>query len=141
MDILIDFDGTCVTHDFPRVGKNIGAEKVLKKLIDNGHRLILFTMRANRTENTPTGSEEILDVTGAFLDDAVNWFKENNIPLYGIQTNPTQHKWTTSPKAYGHLMIDDSSLGCPLTHCPKFSERPYVNWEEVDFRLRLMKII
>jgi len=32
MDIVIDFDGTCVTHDFPRVGKDIGAEPVLRKL-------------------------------------------------------------------------------------------------------------
>ena len=26
MDILIDFDGTCVAHEFPKVGKDIGAE-------------------------------------------------------------------------------------------------------------------
>lgn len=25
MTIAVDFDGTCVTHDFPKVGKNIGA--------------------------------------------------------------------------------------------------------------------
>lgn len=25
--INIDFDGTCVTHEFPNVGKSIGAEK------------------------------------------------------------------------------------------------------------------
>ena len=30
MDILIDFDGTCVTHEFPKVGKNIGAEQLSK---------------------------------------------------------------------------------------------------------------
>ena len=30
MDIIIDFDGTCVTHEFPNIGKDIGAEKVLK---------------------------------------------------------------------------------------------------------------
>lgn len=32
MDIVIDFDGTCVTHEFPLVGKDIGAVPVLKKL-------------------------------------------------------------------------------------------------------------
>ena len=26
MYIGIDFDGTCTTHDFPKVGKDIGAE-------------------------------------------------------------------------------------------------------------------
>ena len=29
MDILIDFDGTCVAHEFPKVGKDIGAVPVL----------------------------------------------------------------------------------------------------------------
>ena len=46
MTINIDFDGTCVTHEFPNVGKSIGADKVLKRLVDNGHHLILFTMRS-----------------------------------------------------------------------------------------------
>lgn len=32
MDIAIDFDGTCVTHEYPRVGNNIGAVPVLKKI-------------------------------------------------------------------------------------------------------------
>ena len=32
MDIAIDFDGTCVTHEFPLVGKDIGAAPVLKAL-------------------------------------------------------------------------------------------------------------
>jgi hypothetical protein len=135
MDILIDFDGTCVTHAFPEVGIDIGAKSVLKKLISSGHRLILFTMRANRAEKNPTGSEEILDVTGNFLDDAVNWFKERNIPLYGIQTNPTQKQWTTSPKAYGHMMIDDSALGCPLDLDHEISDRPFVDWKKVELML------
>jgi hypothetical protein len=46
MDILIDFDGTCVAHEFPKVGKDIGAVPVLKALVENGHNLILFTMRS-----------------------------------------------------------------------------------------------
>jgi len=28
MEICIDFDGTCVTHEFPKVGKDIGAVPV-----------------------------------------------------------------------------------------------------------------
>lgn len=47
MDIIIDFDGTCVTHEFPEVGKDIGAVSVLKELIKSGHNLILFTMRSD----------------------------------------------------------------------------------------------
>lgn len=30
MIIAVDFDGTCVTHEFPRVGAEIGAAEVLK---------------------------------------------------------------------------------------------------------------
>ena len=122
MDICIDFDGTCVTHEFPKVGKDIGAVPVLKELLSNGHNLILFTMRSD-TDKQP------------FLADAVDWFKKNNIPLYGIQENPTQAEWTVSPKAYGQMYIDDAALGCPLIY-PKdiagiSSRRPYVNWQTV----------
>lgn len=132
MEINLDFDGTCVTHDFPNIGKNIGAQKVLRMLVDKGHRLILFTMRGDRLESKNTDDPSIEDVTGTFLTDAVNWFKENNIPLYGIQTNPTQHTWTNSPKSYAPLMIDDSALGCPLKYDLELSPRPFVDWIEVE---------
>jgi hypothetical protein len=133
MTILIDFDGTCVTHDFPNVGQDIGAVPVLKRLVDNGHQLILFTMRSDRLESNGH-SDEFPEVSvGAFLQDAVDWFKKNDIPLYGIQTNPTQHTWTSSPKAYGQMIIDDTALGCPLERYSH--KRPYVDWEEVEYML------
>lgn len=115
MIINCDFDGTVVTHHYPEIGKDIGAIPILKKLTDNGHQLILFTMRS-----------------GKELDDAVNWFKQNNIPLYGIQTNPTQKSWTSSPKSLADLMIDDSALGCPLKYDPNLSLRYFVDWEIVE---------
>ena len=43
--ICVDFDGTCTTHDYPHIGKDIGAIQVLRDLVENGHKLILFTMR------------------------------------------------------------------------------------------------
>lgn len=141
MTINIDFDGTCVTHDFPRVGKEIGAVPVLKRLVENGHQLILFTMRSDRTEKKETNDPTIQDVTGEFLTDAVNWFKKHDIPLYGIQTNPTQHNWTTSPKSYAELMIDDSALGCPLRYDLQVSERPFVDWKAVEEGLENMKLL
>lgn len=131
MEINIDFDGTCVSHEFPLIGKDIGAVPVLKELVEKGHQLILFTMRSNRELKSPTGHSLIKDVTGMFLTDAVNWFKDNDIPLYGIQTNPTQLNWTTSPKSYAQLMIDDSALGCPLRYNPSISKRKFVDWEKV----------
>lgn len=136
--INIDFDGTCVTHDFPRVGKSIGAEKVLKRLVDNGHQLILFTMRSDRLESKPVIDPTIQNVTGKFLTDAINWFKDNDLPLYGIQKNPTQHNWTTSPKSYAELIIDDSSFGCPLRYDLELSDRPFVNWDLIELGLEQM---
>jgi hypothetical protein len=139
MVIAIDFDGTCVTHEFPNVGKDIGAAPVLKQLVDNGHQLILFTMRSNRGEKGEIKDPTIEDVTGPFLDDAIRWFKDNDIPLYGIQSNPTQREWTTSPKCYAQLYIDDAALGCPLIH-GEFTDdgekylrypRPHVDWVQV----------
>ena len=141
MIIAIDFDGTCVTHDFPRVGKDIGAVPVLKKLTDNGHKLILFTMRSNRNDNNPIDDKNIQNVTGQFLDNAVNWFKQNDIPLYGIQTNPTQTEWTTSPKAYAELYIDDAALGCPIKYDPELSKKHFVDWESVEISLKLKGLI
>ena len=138
MIIGIDFDGTCTTHEFPKVGKDIGAIPILKKLVDYGHQLILFTMRSDIDNPTQT-SDEILPIGGNYLTDAVNWFKENNIDLYGIQTNPEQKKWTHSPKAHCQLYIDDAGLGCPLRNDITLSDRPFVNWYLVEQMLDEME--
>lgn len=139
MEICIDFDGTCVTHEFPKVGQDIGAVPVLKELVKNGHNLILFTMRSDKNDNIGY-SVEIPEIhNGNFLTDAIEWFKSNDIPLYGIQTNPQQIEWTTSPKAYGQLYIDDAAYGCPLIHGKH--NRPYVCWDTVREGLVNMKLI
>ena len=123
MEINLDFDGTVVLHTFPDIDPtDIGAEKVLKDLVDKGHRLILFTMRSDE-----------------YLHDAVKWFSDRNIPLYGVQTNPTQHKWTNSPKSYAPIMIDDSALGCPLVHPDE--GRPYVDWVKIRKLLVERKVL
>ena len=135
MIIAIDFDGTCVTHEFPKIGKDINAVPVLKALVENGHQLVLFTMRSDIVN--PTGEDNELHLeSGNYLTEAVNWFKENEIPLYGIQTNPTQHTWTTSPKAYAQMYIDDAALGCPLKYDKEYAERPFVDWSVVRDMLK-----
>ena len=140
MNICLDFDGTCVTHDFPLIGKDIGAIPVLKKLVEKGHNLILFTMRSDI--ESPTGKgEELHLVGGNYLSDAVNWFIINEIPLWGIQVNPEQSTWTTSPKAYGHIYIDDAAIGCPLLFNPELSERHFVDWVTIGVLLRDKGII
>ena len=73
MIIAVDFDGTCVTHEFPKVGKDIGAVPVLKKLIEKGHKIILYTMRSHPDKNNQgkTLSGEI--VSNDTLQDAIHF--------------------------------------------------------------------
>ena len=140
MYICIDFDGTCVTHEFPSIGKDIGAIPVLKELVKNNHKLILFTMRSNM-KDVKGLDYNIHSQSGNYLDEAVEWFKNNKIPLYGINVNPDQITWTESPKAYGHLYIDDAALGIPLKYNINISERPFVDWEEVYKLLKSQNVI
>ena len=111
--IAVEFDGTCVTHEYPYMGRDIGAVPVLRELADAGYRLILHTMRSGRLAKS-----------------AAEWFKENGIPLYAVNSNPEQKSWTDSPKVYADLYIDDSALGIPLKMTPDVT-RPFVDWEGV----------
>jgi hypothetical protein len=131
MIIGIDFDGTCVTHEFPKVGSDIGAIPVLKELVKNGHQLMLWTMRSDNQSSFPN-----------VLQDAIKWFKDNEIPLFGVNENPEQirSKWSLSNKQYAHLYIDDAALGIPLIH-DELSERPYVDWIKVRELLVKYKLL
>lgn len=116
--IAVDFDGTCVQHAYPEVGQDIpGAVSVLLELNSNGHQLILWTMRSNET-----------------LQQAVSWFKERGIKLYGINSNPDQKTWTSSPKQYANIYIDDAALGMRLIR--PSGVRPYVDWHFVRSELK-----
>lgn len=140
MEIVLDFDGTCVTHNFTEIGADIGAIPVLRELVAKGHKLILFTMRCdNQKEQTLENGYQMHG--GDFLAQAVDWFEKNEIPLYGIQRNPTQDSWTSSPKAYGQLIIDDAALGCPLKVDNSKSARPFVDWAKVRLMLWEMGLI
>lgn len=126
--ILVDFDSTCVSHEFPNIGKDIGAVPVLKELVAAGHKLILHTIRCN-TENT------------FHLTAAEKWFKDNDIPLYGINDNPSQHSWSSSRKVYGNYSIDDLNVGTPLKTDLSISSRPFVDWEKMREILVEMNIL
>lgn len=109
--IGLDFDGTVCVNSYPKIGKDIGAVPVLKELINNGHNIVLNTMRS-----------------GQELIDAEEWFNENGILLYGSNSTPGQSSWTTSPKVFAHLYIDDAALGIPLVNR---GGKPYVDWVKV----------
>lgn len=111
--IGIDFDGTCVTHAYPEIGKPIdGAIDTLQELMEKGHKLILYTMRS-----------------GERLVQARQYLEANGIELYAVNENPTQKFWTMSPKVFCNIYIDDAALGCPLL--PMVGDRARVDWEGV----------
>lgn len=111
--VAVDFDGTCCVHAFPELGRDIGAGPVLRELVSRGARLVLWTMRSGDT-----------------LAVAERWFDAQGVPLFGVNRNPEQDEWTTSPKAYAHVYIDDAALGAPLkVGLP--GERPHIDWEAV----------
>lgn len=124
--VLIDADGTLFTHEFPAIGKDIGAAPVLRELVSAGHQLILWTMRSDKHDNTGYSIEVPEIHNGNYLSEAVKWFEDRNIPLYGINTNPSQASWTSSPKAYGTLCIDDINLGARLSKIAHM--RPFIDW-------------
>ena len=39
--LSLDFDGTCVKNEFPKVGGDVKAVPVLKKLVDSGVKIIV----------------------------------------------------------------------------------------------------
>lgn len=119
MYIGLDFDGTVVDHRYPDIGEPVpGAIKWLKRLRRSGARIILFTMRSNSND------------AGNLLGDAVQYLEKNGIRLFGVNRNPDQDEWTSSPKVYAHIYIDDSAFGCPLVQ-PKGFSRPCVDWKIV----------
>ena len=116
--IAVDFDGTCVEHDYPAVGMDVeGAVDVLRALNKRGHRIILYTMRS-----------------GSKLDAAVKWFSDRKIDLWAVNRNPEQEEWTSSPKVFADLYIDDSALGCPIMFIDGV-RRPVVKWAKVRTQL------
>lgn len=124
MIICVDFDGTCVTHEFPNTGLDIGAGPVLKYLYDRGNSIILYTMRDDDKQLT------FWEMENTTLARAILWFISKGIQLYGVNENPNQKDWTSSPKPYANLYIDDAGFGCPLMKSSR-SKRPFVNWEEI----------
>lgn len=67
--------------------------------------------------------------SGDTLDDAISWFIDNDIELWGINRNPEQYGWSSSPKVFANLYIDDAALGIPLIE-PE-DDRDYVDWNRV----------
>ena len=98
MLIAVDFDGTIVEHRYPKIGKEIPfAIQTLKQLIQDGHRLILWTIRH-----------------GESLQAAVDWCKERGVEFYAINRDYAEQEdaqGDRSPKVKCDMYIDDRNVG------------------------------
>ncbi|WP_405370256.1 BT0820 family HAD-type phosphatase [Phocaeicola sp.] len=99
MIIAIDFDGTLVEHKYPEIGKEIPfAFETLRRLQQDKHRLILWTVREGR-----------------LLDEAITFCRERGIEFYAINRDyPEEEKGANrhySRKLKADLFIDDRNLG------------------------------
>ena len=98
LTIAVDFDGTIVKHRYPSIGEEKpGAIETLIKIKEEGHRLILWTVRE-----------------GKLLDEAVQWCADRGLTFYCTNKDYPEEK--PSDKHYSRklkvdLFIDDRNLG------------------------------
>ena len=99
MVIAVDFDGTIVEHRYPSIGKELPfAIETLRKLAEEGHRLILWTVRE-----------------GQYLDEAVEFCRSRGLEFYAVNRDYPEeepernNRFTRKLKA--DLWIDDRNLG------------------------------
>lgn len=95
--IAVDFDGTIVSDAYPQIGKpQIFAFETLKRLQNDGHRLILWTYRCGRK-----------------LDEAVEFCKDNGIEFYAVNSSFPSENYSgkESRKIAADLFIDDRNIG------------------------------
>lgn len=99
MTIAIDFDGTIVEHKYPQIGKEIPfAIATLKRLQDDGHRLILWSCREGR-----------------LLEDAIAFCRERGIEFFAVNSNYPDEDVDAdairSRKLKADMFIDDRNIG------------------------------
>lgn len=100
MVIATDFDGTIVTHKYPRIGDEVPfAVETLKMLINDQHRVILWTVRE-----------------GELLDEALAWCHERGIEFYAVNRDYPEEDVEHlaqgfSRKIKADVFIDDRNIG------------------------------
>ena len=105
MIIACDFDGTIVTHEYPKIGKPIPfAIQTLKKLQEEDHhQIILWTVRE-----------------GDLLQEALDYCKSKGLEFYAVNSNYPEEEpeHGTARKLVADLWIDDRNLGgLPYQSC------------------------
>ena len=99
MTNAVDFDGTIVEDQYPKIGpEKPFAIETLKMLIKDRHRLILWTVRE-----------------GEALEEAVNWCRERGVEFYAVNRDypeeTVQNNQYFSRKLKVDKFIDDRNLG------------------------------
>ncbi|MFD2551888.1 BT0820 family HAD-type phosphatase [Bizionia sediminis] len=95
--IAVDFDGTIVEDAYPKIGKaKLFAFETLKRLQEEGNRLILWTYRS-----------------GSHLDEAVAFCKENGLEFYAVNKSYPEEilDANKSRKIHADIFIDDRNIG------------------------------
>lgn len=99
MIIAVDFDGTIVSHEYPKIGKEIPfAIKTLKMLQSDGHQLILWSVRE-----------------GDLLNEAIEWCRERGLEFYAANKDYPEEDVSNnnhySRKLKADIWIDDRNVG------------------------------
>ena len=95
MIIAVDFDGTIVEHRYPDIGREKPfAIETLKKLTEEQHRLILWTVRK-----------------GKLLQEAVDFCRTRGLDFYAVNQNFPEENEPEERKLRADLWIDDRNLG------------------------------
>lgn len=96
MIIAVDFDGTIVEHDYPKIGQSIPfAIETLLKLQGEGHILLLWTFR-----------------TGSQLQEALDYCESKGLRFYAANKNHPDEDETKAPrKLNADIFIDDRNVG------------------------------
>ncbi len=97
--IAVDFDGTIVTHEYPKIGREIPfAIETLKMLIRDQHRLILWSVRE-----------------GELLQEAVDWCRERGVEFWAVNKDYPEESYENnnhfSRKLKADYFIDDRNIG------------------------------
>ncbi len=99
MIIAVDFDGTIVEHQYPKIGPEIpGASETIMDLWIAEHQIIIWTCR------TLTKPE-------AGLFEMIEWLEEHEVPYNAINCNMFGAEFYSMPKIYADVYIDDKNFG------------------------------
>jgi hypothetical protein len=128
MLIQLDFDGTVVEFDYPKIGLlNEGSIEVVNKLRKAGHEIVLNTYRADLNDGTLEEAHVFLKEIGIF---------PSHLPI------PTNEKKVKSPPwdltqfmEDQVLFIDDDTKNIPLRPCVG-CHLLMIDWLELDKQFR-----